>query len=107
MSAVSFSRGRSHSAFTLVELLMVLAVVGLLVGLGSPVLGRARLAGQKAAETAAAKNLITAYLASAQDHNGVLLKGTMRMGKRMIATEAHSRQEVVRRPDGLGGWRPI
>ncbi len=75
MSVVCFSRVRSQGAFTLVELLMVLAVVGLLVGLGSPVLGRARLAGQQAAETAAAKNLITAYLASAQDHDGVLLKG--------------------------------
>jgi len=72
---MQFARSNRKRAFTLVELLMVLAVVGLLAGLGSPVLGRARLAGQQAAETAAAKNLITAYLASAQDHNGVLLKG--------------------------------
>ena len=66
---------REAPAFTLVELLVVIAVLGLLAGLATPVLGRARKAGEQAAETSAAKNLITAYLASAQDQNGVLLQG--------------------------------
>ena len=66
---------KKRSGFTLVELLAVIAVLGLLVGLATPVLGRARKAGEQAAETSAAKNLITAYLAAAQDRDGILLKG--------------------------------
>jgi len=66
---------RGAPAFTLVELLVVIAVLGLLAGLATPVLGRARKAGEQAAETSAARNLITAYLASAQDQNGILLQG--------------------------------
>ena len=72
---MQFARSNRKKAFTLVELLVVIAVIGLLVGLATPVLGRARLAGQQASETAAAKSLITAYLAAAQDQSGVLLKG--------------------------------
>ena len=72
---IQFARSNRSSAVTLVELLVVIAVMGLLAGLATPVLGRARLAGQQASETAAAKSLITAYLAAAQDQHGVLLKG--------------------------------
>jgi prepilin-type N-terminal cleavage/methylation domain-containing protein len=64
-----------QSGFSLVELLVVMFVGALLAGLVTPVLGRVRQAGEKAAETSAAKNLITAYLAATQDHEGVLLKG--------------------------------
>ena len=60
--------------FSLVELLVVMFIGALLAGLVTPVLGRARQAGEKAAETSAAKNLITAYLAATQDQEGVLLK---------------------------------
>lgn len=63
------------SAFSLVELLVVISVLGLLAGLATPVLGRARKAGEQAAESSAAKNLITAYLAAAQDNGGMLLPG--------------------------------
>lgn len=52
---MQFARSNRKKAFTLVELLVVIAVTGLLVGLATPVLGRARLAGQQASETAAAK----------------------------------------------------
>jgi len=69
------SRCSGHHAFTLVEILAVLVVLGVLIGLTTPVLGRARKAGEQAAETAAAKNLITAYLAAATDHQGALLRG--------------------------------
>jgi len=62
-------------AFTLVELLVVITILGLLAGLATPVLGRARKAGEQAAESSAAKNLITAYLAASQDRGGVLLQG--------------------------------
>ena len=83
---MQFARSNRKKAFTFVELLVVFVVVGLLAGLATPVLGRARLAGQQAAETAAAKNLITAYLASAQDQNGILLKGYDENGE---ATDSH------------------
>jgi prepilin-type N-terminal cleavage/methylation domain-containing protein len=62
-------------AFTLVELLVVITILGLLAGLATPVLGRARKAGEQAAESSAAKNLITAYLAASQDRGGVLVQG--------------------------------
>jgi len=76
-------------AFTLVELLVVITVLGLLAGLATPVLGRARKAGEQAAEIAAAKSLITAYLAAAQDRNGVLLQGFDEEGE---ATHANGTQ---------------
>ena len=63
------------SGFSLVELLVVITVLGLLAGLATPVLGRARKAGEQASESSAAKSLITAYLAAAQDQNGILLQG--------------------------------
>lgn len=66
---------KKAKGFTLVELLVVIAILGLLAGLATPVLGRARKAGEQAAETSAAKNLITAYVAAAQDQNGILLQG--------------------------------
>ena len=66
---------RPQTGFSLVELLVAVAILGLLAGLATPVLGRARKAGEQAAETSAAKNLITAYLAAAQDRSGVLLQG--------------------------------
>jgi len=83
------ARARFQNAFTLVELLTVFVVVGLLAGLATPVLGRARLAGQQASETAAAKSLITAYLAAAQDQNGVLLKGYDEEG---VATDSQGNE---------------
>ena len=86
---MQFARSNRKKAFTLVELLVVIAVIGLLVGLATPVLGRARLAGQQASETAAAKSLITAYLAAAQDQNGVLLKGYDEDG---AATDSHGNE---------------
>jgi len=73
--AFSLRPFKPQRGFTLVELLVALTILGLLAGLATPVLGRARLAGQQATETSAAKNLIHAYLAAAQEQNGVLLKG--------------------------------
>ena len=66
---------RPQTGFSLVELLVAVAILGLLAGLATPVLGRARKAGEQAAETSAGKNLITAYLAASQDRSGVLLQG--------------------------------
>lgn len=75
ISSVQIYRKNKTRAFSLVELLLVITVIGILAGLATPVMGRARRAGQQASETSAAKNLITAYLLAAQDQDGVLLKG--------------------------------
>lgn len=61
-------------AFTLVELIVVVAVIGLLTTLTIPVVNQAILQGKKAKEIGAAKSLIVAYNTYSADNNGMLLK---------------------------------
>ena len=61
-------------AFTLIELLITIGIIGLLAGLGLPVLNNAIQAGKKAKEIGALKSLITAYNTYSADNNGQLLK---------------------------------
>ena len=56
-------------AFTLVELLVVISIVGLLAGLGVPALNNALQAGKKAKEVSSIKSLITAYNTYSADNN--------------------------------------
>ena len=67
-------------AFTLVELLVAIAIVGLLVGLGLPALNSALRAGKKAKEIAAIKSLITAYNTYTADNNNTLMKSYNKNG---------------------------
>ncbi len=60
----------SNSAFTLLELLVVVAVLAILLGLGSSAISAAISKGKMAAEVSAAKSLITAYQAAAADNGG-------------------------------------
>lgn len=62
------------AAFTLVELLACLVTVALLVGLAQSGYSRVLSASRKTAEVAAAKSLVMAYLASANDNQGLLMK---------------------------------
>lgn len=61
-------------AFTLVELIITIAVIGLLAALTAPAINSALQAGRKAKEVGAIKGLITAYNTYSSDNNGVLLK---------------------------------
>lgn len=61
-------------AFTLVEMIIAIAIIGLLVGLGLPSIKHAMQEGRKASEIAALKSLITAYNLYTADNNGQLLK---------------------------------
>ena len=61
-------------AFTLVELIITIAVIGLLAALTAPALNSALQAGRKAKEIGAIKSLIVAYNTYSSDNNNVLLK---------------------------------
>lgn len=67
---------RRRCAFTLVELLTVLAVLGLLSAVLVPALGRCRAAVRTAREVAAARFLMQAYLLVPNDRRGELLPGS-------------------------------
>lgn len=60
-------------AFTLIELLAVVAILAILAGVGSAAISSAMEKGKMAAEISAAKTLITAFHAAAADRGGVFL----------------------------------
>lgn len=63
----------SNRGFTLIELLVVIAILAVLAGIGSAALLSAADKGKTAAETSAAKTLISAYQAAAADNGGTYL----------------------------------
>jgi len=69
-------RPRRYRAFTLVELLTVIAVLGLLTAILLPGLARCRAAVRTAREVAAARFLMQAYLVVPNDRRGELLPGS-------------------------------
>lgn len=71
----SLRRTRRAVGFTLIELLVVIAIVAVLVSMLLPALRDARLAGRQVRELAAAKQLVTAYLAYADDNRGRFMVG--------------------------------
>lgn len=66
-------RRLEESAFTLVEALVCIAVIGVLVALGAGIYDKALEAGGKAREVSAARALISAYTAAAADADGGLM----------------------------------
>lgn len=62
-------------AFTLVELLVVIGVIAILMGLLLPTLSHARRQAGMAAELAASRQLMLAYLSYAGDNRGVVIPG--------------------------------
>jgi len=68
-------RGKTAHAFTLLELLVVIGIIGLLAGLTFPILGVTQRKGRMMRELSAARQLMVAYHAAAAANNGILLKG--------------------------------
>jgi prepilin-type N-terminal cleavage/methylation domain-containing protein len=65
----------SHGGFTLVELLVSIAIIAILVAILAPALAKARRTVVTAKELSAGQHLMTAYTLYADDHRGVLLPG--------------------------------
>ena len=70
-----FRYAHSHRAFTLIEFLVVMAVVALLVGLLLPVLGEARSAARQARGMSDLRQLLLGYTVYQSDHDGRVLWG--------------------------------
>jgi prepilin-type N-terminal cleavage/methylation domain-containing protein/prepilin-type processing-associated H-X9-DG protein len=64
---------QTNHGFTLIELLVVIAILAVLAGIGSAALLSAADKGRTAAETTAAKTLISAYQAASADNGGQFL----------------------------------
>src|SRR2546427_9860 len=67
-----------YRAFTLIELLLVIAVIALLISLILPAIGMARRAAAQTRESSAARQLCIAYLSYATDYKGKVLPGYLR-----------------------------
>lgn len=67
--------GGRRAAFTLVELLVVITILGVLAGLSVAGVSKAMDMAGSVKESAAAKTLVTAYLSAASDNNGFFMPG--------------------------------
>ena len=77
------------SAFTLLELLVVMAVLGLLAALAFPVFGKAKESGMRGAEIAAARKLLAGFASYTADHGGAVMPGLKNPGPEEQVTDAN------------------
>lgn len=64
-----------HRAFTLVEMLAVLAILAVVVTISVPAFGRYVEGGRQTTEVSAARKLVASYLSYAADNDGYLMAG--------------------------------
>ncbi len=69
---------RGASAFTLVELLVVISIIAMLIGILVPTLGSARMNAKRVKDLSVARQLMIAYTAYADDHRTMVLFGFRR-----------------------------
>src|SRR5690606_36413954 len=72
------------AGFTLMELLVVVAIIALLLAILLPALGSVRAQAARVREMAAANQLIVAYHAYSNDYNGALLPGVAQFEPRLL-----------------------
>ncbi len=71
---------RTHTAFTLVELLVVVAILGIVAGIAVPVFARAKRSANVSATLQNLKSLHTAAMVYQSDHSGALVGPPEEMG---------------------------
>ena len=98
------SKRTSRHAFTLVEILAAIAVIGILSGLLVAGVGTARQAAETSAATSSARSLIQAYLMTPLENGGKLAMGYGNAGETLYPRESPplspNREEAKRYP-----WR--
>ena len=80
-SVVTAGSVRRIGGFTLMELLVVIAVVTLLLALTLTAIRKIRGSGAMTRELSAARQLMLAYNSYAMDHRGVLMPGYYELGE--------------------------
>lgn len=88
---------RTHSGFTLVELLGVLAVVGLLIGFLAPTLADMHRRGQNARCLSNLRNIYAGYVLYAAEHDG-MLPPKYEIKKKTLSTSDISEGRVLNTP---------
>ncbi len=88
---------RPAAGFTLVELLVVVAIIALLLAILLPALGSVRAQAARVREMAAANQLIVAYHAYSNDYNGALLPGVAQFEPRLLDSRGGQLGEEIGR----------
>ena len=98
---------RRQTAFTLVELLVVIGIIALLIGILLPALGKARAAANALKCAAQIRSLVQAMQLHAIDHRGFMpLVGSIPVGNNCIALQ-DARRERYEYYDDAGTFRAL